>query len=448
MALAANQTAAPRHALLAHAPEDVFAWRGAQPVLAREFLDELARVAAALPERSHVLNLCADRYRFTLFFLAAVARGQVTLLPPSTTPNVIRALRTFAADAYCVSDEPDAAAGLPRFDPDDAPAKPALPLAAIPADQVVACVFTSGSTGEPQPNFKTWGAMAHDARAEARRLRILGPGDTILGTVPAQHMYGFESTVMLPLHAGAALTAGRPYFPADIDAAIRSVPGRRTLFITPFHLKTWLAAGDAARIERIVSATAPLSAELAREAEERTGAEVLEIYGCTEAGQIATRRTALGEEWTLYDGMRLREHEGRVFVSGGHVEAPTPLQDVIEMRGDGRHFVLHGRLADMVNVAGKRSSIAYLNHQLAAIPGVVDGVFHLPDEGEADGVTRLTAFVVAPTLTANDVLAALRERIDAAFLPRPVVMVDALPRERTGKIPRAALVALAQRARR
>jgi acyl-coenzyme A synthetase/AMP-(fatty) acid ligase len=260
-------------------------------------------------------------------------------------------------------------------------------------------------------------------------------------------MYGFESTILLPLLSGAELTAERPYFPADIDAALARTPGRRTLFITPFHLRAWLAGATNARVETIVSATAPLSAELAREAEARTGARVLEIYGCTEAGQIATRRTAAGEEWTLYDGMRLREQDGRVVVSGGHVETPTPLQDVIEIRGDGRHFVLHGRMADMVNIAGKRNSIGYLNHQLASIPGVVDGVFHAPDEKEADGVTRLMAFVVAPTLEARHVLAALRERLDPAFLPRPLLMVEALPRESTGKITRAALEALAARAR-
>lgn len=435
-----------RHALSVHAPADVFAWRGAQAITAREFFADVARVAAALPATSHLLNLCTDRYRFTLFFVAGVMRGQVTLLPPGTNAKALRSLHAFAPDARYVADEPHDGIGLPRFEPDPA-SSATLPLLPIPADQVVACVFTSGSTGEPQPNFKTWGSLVADARAEAQRV-VAGPGDTILGTVPAQHMYGFESTVMLPLQSGAALTSERPYFPAEIDAAIARVPPRRLLFITPFHLKAWLAAGEPARVETIVSATAPLSVDLACEAEARTGARLIEIYGCTEAGQVATRRTALGEEWTLHEGMRLREQAGRVVVSGGHVEEPTVMHDLIEIRGDGRHFVLHGRLADMVNIAGKRSSLAHLNHQLTSIRGVVDGVFHAPEEREADGVTRLMAFVVAPTLDRRRVLAALRERIDAAFLPRPMVMVESLPRDRTGKITREALLALAERARR
>jgi acyl-coenzyme A synthetase/AMP-(fatty) acid ligase len=249
--------------------------------------------------------------------------------------------------------------------------------------------------------------------------------------------------VLLPLLSGAAMTAERLYLPADIDAAIERLAAPRTMFTTPFHLRAWLANPDAARIETLVSATAPLSAELAREAEARTGAKLLEIYGCTEAGQIATRRTAVTGEWELLDGLKLREQGVQVVVSGGHVEQPTPLQDVIEIRNDGTHFVLHGRFADMVNIAGKRNSLGYLNHQLTSIPGVKDGVFFMPDDIEPDGVTRLTAFAVAPGLDAREILDALRELIDAAFLPRPLHLVDELPRQLTGKIQREALRALA-----
>jgi acyl-coenzyme A synthetase/AMP-(fatty) acid ligase len=135
-------------------------------------------------------------------------------------------------------------------------------------------------------------------------------------------------------------------------------------------------------------------------------------------------------------------------VAGGHVERPTPLMDIIEPLGGGTRFLLHGRVADMVNIAGKRNSIGYLDHQLHAIPGVVDGAFFMPDETDPDGVTRLMAFVVAPTLTTAQVTAALRTRIDAAFLPRPIVMLERLPRQLTGKLPREQLKALARDARK
>ncbi len=440
----------PRHPLIGHAAAGtLLALRRGERVGAGRFLADVRATAAALPPARHILNFCSDRYRFAVVLCAAIVRGQVTLLPPTTTPNVIASLRAFAPDAYCMGDDARCDVDLPRFDLPGLgqSAEGGFEVPDIAADQVIACVFTSGSTGEPQPNFKAWGSLVLDVALEARRLAI-GPGHCILGTVPPQHMYGFESTVLLPLLSGAAFTAERLYFPADINEAIERAPAPRTLFTTPFHLRAWLESGEPARIETLVSATAPLSVSLARAAEERTGATLLEIYGCTEAGQVATRRPTQSPEWQAFDGMRLWNEAGQAMVSGGHVEQPTALADLIEVQGDGTRFVLHGRSADMVNVAGKRNSIGYLDHQLIAIAGVEDGAFYLPDDAGAEGVTRLMAFAVAPGVQASAILEGLRSRIDAAFMPRPLVLVDRLPRGLTGKLPREALRSLAAKSRK
>jgi acyl-coenzyme A synthetase/AMP-(fatty) acid ligase len=435
--------------LIAHAsPRAVLAWRGAEPVTAGRFLADVAAAAQSLPESGHILNFCADRYRFAVLFAAAIVRGQVTLLPPTTTPHVIQAMREFAPDAYYVTDDPSTEVDMPRHTLSEPPARAAsgFDVPEAPADQRVACVFTSGSTGEPRPNYKHWGPLVADIRAEATRLAV-GPGHTILGTVPSQHMFGLESTVMLPLLSGAALTAKRLYYPAEIDAALRHSRAPRVLFSTPFHLRAWIEShpdGEAvAQVETIVSATAPLSVGLARAVEQRTGAALHEIYGCTEAGQIATRRTTEGPEWHAFEGLKLWLNGEQAMVGGGHVEKPTPLGDVIEVLGDGTRFLLHGRTADMVNIAGKRNSIGYLDHQLTAIEGVVDGAFFLPEAGAEDAVTRLVAFVVAPGVDPARILARLRSRIDPAFLPRPLVPVARLPRQLTGKLTRESLLALA-----
>jgi acyl-coenzyme A synthetase/AMP-(fatty) acid ligase len=218
------------------------------------------------------------------------------------------------------------------------------------------------------------------------------------------------------------------------------------LITTPVHLRTLLAADlPWPALDLIVSATAPLSRELAQEAERRSGAPLLEIYGSTETGQIATRRTGESEAFHLFPGVRLRADNGQTYAHGGHIEQMTPMCDVIELSGE-REFTLHGRTADLVNVAGKRSSFGYLNAQLNAIPGVVDGAFFLRDggggEGQATGIARLAAAVVAPGLNAASLLDRLRERIDPVFLPRPLLLVGRLPRNATGKLPHQALEAL------
>ena len=93
---------------------------------------------------------------------------------------------------------------------------------------------------------------------------------------------------------------------------------------------------------------------------------------------------------------------------------------------------------DLIHVAGKRSSLAHLNFHLNRIEGVEDGVFWLPDD-VAEGVVRTVAFVVAPTLSAGQIIAALRARLESAFVPRRVVHVHSLPRIATGKLTSAAL---------
>ena len=100
------------------------------------------------------------------------------------------------------------------------------------------------------------------------------------------------------------------------------------------HLRSLLTAEIALpALDLLLSATAMLPVNLAREVERRYGAPLFEIYGSTETGQIAARRTALEDEWQLWDGVQLQQIEDRVWAQGGHVEQATALADVVELRG-------------------------------------------------------------------------------------------------------------------
>ena len=467
-------------ALLSHGtPEAVVAYRSGIPVTALQFLHDAECLARALPAGEHVLNVCADRYRFTVGLAACLITGRVSLLPSTHTPEVIGQLAGFAPDAFCLTDAPDCDIALPQYYYSEMPehaeagptagpgAGPGAGLASlaggagsagaglaedatwcvpeIPVTQLAAIVFTSGSTGTPLPYRKTWGRLARCVRDGAPRLGLLdGRSHALVGTVPAQHMYGFESTVLLALQSGNAFAAERPFYPADVAAAMAAVPQPRALITTPVHLRALLtAAVQLPPVDLVVSATAPLGQDLAREVEAKFHTTLLEIYGSTETGQIAMRRAAQAAAWRLWPGVRLKVTDGEVLAHGGHVEQLTPMCDVIELIDD-EEFLLHGRTADLVNVAGKRSSFGYLNAQLNAIPGVIDGVFFLRDGATGStGVARLGAVVVAPTLSVAALTEQLRQRIDPVFLPRPLIMVERLPRNATGKLPQRALQRLA-----
>ncbi|HYL70716.1 MAG TPA: AMP-binding protein [Candidatus Dormibacteraeota bacterium] len=420
------------------------AYRGGQALSAGRFLADVARVARSLPEGKHVLNACADRYHFSVGFAASLVSGKQSLLPSTHTPEVIRQLLAFAPDVVCLSDEDDCDIELPRVRyPEGDGEGVGFVVPRVAADALAACVFTSGSTGTPLPYRKSWGHLVSCVREESGRLGLPG-GCAIVATVPSQHMYGFESSVLLPLANGHALAAERPFYPADIAAVLSRVPQPRVLISTPIHLRALIESGTTLPpTELILSATAPLAQQLAAEVEQRYRTKLLEIYGSTETGQIALRRPTAGPEWRLWPGVTLVSKDGETFAQGGHIEQPTRMCDVLEMV-DRERFLLHGRLADLVNIAGKRSSLAYLNHQLNAIPGVQDGAFfHLEDaRATHTGVTRVAACVVAPELEAAALLEALRQRIDPVFLPRPLLFVARLPRNTTGKLPQEALRSL------
>lgn len=429
----------------------VFGADGGVVTLAR-FLRQARGLAECLPEATHAINLCEDRSRFLLAFCAAALRGQTTLLPPSRAPDAVAEIRRRHPQAWCLTDADAADAGgarhwrLPACIPGrDGPA-PALD----PHARAV-IGYTSGSTGVPVAHPKTWHAFhaSHAQNLAALHHLWQGAGRAhVVATVPPQHMYGMELSVLLPLLGNAAVHAGRPFFPRDIVQALHDAPAPPLLVTTPVHLRALLqalAADPSLRpppLAGIVSATAPLPGALAEDAEARLGCEVRELFGSTETCVIASRRCAREDTWTPYPGVRLQPCADGCRVEAPQLEAPVLLADLVELHGDGR-FGLRGRQADLLEIAGKRASLADLTRKLLAIPGVVDGVVFQLDAPGSGGVQRIAALAVAPALDEGAILAALRRSVDPVFLPRPLRRVAALPRNATGKLPRAELQALA-----
>lgn len=418
------------------------AWHNGKPISVEKFLADVDYLAALLPSAKHILNLCRNRYHFTVGLAAAIISNKVSVLPPTHTPEMLRQLQAFASDVFCLHDNDDCSITLPLLHfpalPEHRGVKVAIPQ--INVQQLIAVVFTSGSTGTPIPHSKSWGSLVSNVQAQARRLGLLASTNyNIVGTIPPQHMYGLESTVLLPLQTSNALSSAHPFYPADICNILKAIPTPRVLVSTPLHLRLLLEAElEVPELALTLSATAPLSMTLAHKIEKKLKAPLMEIYGSTETGQIATRHTTQTTVWQLLPGVTLTQRGEQTWAGGGHVEIASHLNDIIELTDD-QCFLLHGRKQDLINIAGKRSSLAHLNYHLNAIEGVIDGAFFMPDELSHDHVTRLGACVVAPSLTTSSLLAALRLHIDPVFLPRPLLFVESLPRNATGKLPREAL---------
>ena len=427
-------------------------WNHGRAISAGEFLTEVQALALLLPQARHAVNLCEDRYRFLVSFCAAVVAGQTNLLPSSRAPQAIDEVMRGHAGCYALSDRaldpaPPRLFVLPasggKVENNTCITAPQIPR--IAADQIVAIAFTSGSTGAPKANRKTWASVCASSALNCTTLNSVAAVPNILATVPAQHMYGLELSVLLPLRSCAAIHSGHPLFPADVAQALAEMPAPRVLVTTPFHLRALLEDRTALPpLAAITSATAPLDAELAALAERRYATTVIELFGSTETCVIAQRRTARGDAWSLYPDIDLHPQPGGTLASAPHFAEAVLLQDIVELL-PARQFNLRGRNSDLLDIAGKRASLADLTRRLLAIPGVLDGVVFQLDAGtdaaEKSGVRRLAALAVAPTLSNAQILAGLREAVDPVFLPRPLRRVAALPRNATGKLPREALLA-------
>ena len=424
-------------------PARVLVFDGAGRVSLGEFMDQARGLAARLPDARYVAHLSADRYRFLLGFCAAAMRGQVALLPPSGAPRTLaEVLQVHAAGgAYRLGGEQGLAVDGPEAVPGTASAV-GHPVPTVRGGDLAAIGYTSGSTGRPQAHAKTWAAFATGTAQNLVALADLWGGQPpqVVATVPPQHMYGMEMSVLLPLLGGAAVHAGRPLLPADVALALEQACGPRLLVTTPVHLRALLRSGVALPpLAGIVSATAPMPPELAAEAEDRYGGEVRELFGSTETCVFARRRTARDDLWTPLPGVRVAPQPDRTLVHAPHLPEPVALADLMEVAADGR-FRVCGRQADLLEIAGKRASLGDLTRRLLAVPGVEDGVVVQLQPEQEGGVGRIAALAVAPGLAPADIVAALRATLDPVFLPRKVRLLPQLPRNATGKLCREVLL--------
>ncbi|WP_425502874.1 AMP-binding protein [Pseudomarimonas arenosa] len=432
----------PLERLLSVGPQDALS--------VEDFLRRVNGLAALLqqqaPTANQVLNLCENRQRFLLVLGAALSRGLPCLLPPSRAPDVIGEMLARYPNAIAMGDDrhddgvrldalPERYVSLPIELPSAAAERPI-----IAAEQLAVIGFTSGSSGPPKPQPKRWGSFCLSTGRNLDLLRryVDRPLHAVV-TVPPQHMYGMETSVLMPLLGEISVDQGRPFFPADIAAALSAASSPRALITTPVHLKSLLESELLLpQIDLILSATAPLSQSLAVKAEQRTGAVVLELFGSTETCVIAYRETAREQGWQPHPGVHFKAEPNGTWVKAPWIDEPVLLHDRMQIDADGR-FYLTGRCSDHLEIGGKRASLQEINQRLLALPGVQDAVVFIP-EGRA-GVTRLAALVVAPGCNARDLLKALRASVDPLFLPRPLRLVERLPRNDTGKLPREALLA-------
>ena len=357
--------------------------RDGEAVSAAQFLAHVQQWPPALPVAPAAVNLCEDRYAFLVAFCAIVLRGQINLLPSSRAPRAIDEVMAAHPGCYALGEQAldpappayhrlaVARRGLPagRADRRGRRSRPTRwwPSAIPPAPPA-----------HPAAHVKTWGSFHASNAGNLAMLRAGGRAAfEVVATVPPQHMYGMEMSVLLPLLGDVGVHAGRPFFPADVAAALAAVPraaGAGDHAGAPARAGG-IRRGAAAAGGDAFGHGAHADGAGAKPAEQRFGAPLLEVFGSTETCVFASRRPTLrtrsGRCTTASPCIRSRTARR---YTRRNCTAPVTLADIVTLQTPVRGFRLCGRHADMLEIAGKRASLGDLTRRLLAIPGVRDGV--------------------------------------------------------------------------
>lgn len=229
-------------------PQSPLAWHQGKSMPASTVLSHIRFISDQLPHKQYVINMCQDRYAFLVGFAAALFHNQTTLLPPNQTPDILQQLLNQYPDSYYMTDGQERIEGLEgiTLNLDSSSDRPPMENPYFLDSHIAAIAFTSGTTGRPRPNPKTWGSMVQIAKKTGERLAFSDNDPvTIVATVPHQHMYGLETSIMLPLQHGWCIHSERPFFPEDIAASLSQHPSQRIVVSTPFISgpASWLNPG-------------------------------------------------------------------------------------------------------------------------------------------------------------------------------------------------------------
>jgi len=419
----------------------VAVYRG-EPVSRRQFWADVFAFGQLLKDAPYVINDCSNRYAFLVSFVACLVKGQVSLFPSSRTRAIFEQLQRSYGDVYCISDQAGSLMGVEvlAFDTDCLGGECRHQPVAIPAEQAALIAFTSGTTGEPKAHVKSWGGFLHEARVAGLSLGLdKNRVGYCLATIPAQHMYGFIASIMVPLCYGISIVEKCPFYPEDIRTQLSALDNNAMLVTTPIQLRNCVHERPSMdNLSFILSSAAPLERSIAEQAEQLFDVPVYEFYGSTETGAMAFRETCKTEYWTSFEDIGVAQKNSRLEVNAPYFTEKQIIQDYVDVLDD-RRFIFRGRSSEVIKVSGKRTSLHELNGVLWSIDGVRDGTFYQL-ETELGG--RLMLFAVVDGVSRENLLQSLKGKIDAVFMPRKVIFLESLPRSESGKLPLKELQAL------
>ena len=348
--------------------------------------------------------------------------------------------------------------------------------AEVAASDVAAILYTSGTTGNPKGAMLTHGNF-WSAGSDIMMCMDLVSTDIALNVAPLFHVGGLCVVTLPVMQAGGHVVLHRAFDPVDMMQAIArykvSVGFAVPAMLLFMSQHPDFAAADLSSLRSIAVGGAPVPEPLLKLYGDR-GIPVHQGYGMTETVAINTflrpdkAAAKLGScgtgplltEFAIKDpqGNRLSlpGARGEVCVRGpnvmkGYWNRPDANAAVFDSEGwfhtgdvgymdDEGYLFLCDRLKDMVISGGENIYPAELESVLSGHPAIAEiAVIGAPDEKWGERVVAVAALKPGASLTLEELRDFGQKSLARYKLPLELRLVEALPRNPTGKILKTAL---------
>lgn len=407
-----------------------------------DFKADVSRLRSAIEKEKYdawILN-ADDIYHFLVAVFALFQSRRKILFSANRQPEFIREIRTENV-GFLSDGDAEGALRIPQILETFSPEKPWEPF---DAEKARASLFTSGTTGAPKEIAKSGLQFENEANALAQRFERDFSGREFYTTVNHHHIYGMAFGVFVPISAGLPIRRTRLEFPEELERIVRE---RAVIVSSPAFLKRlaysykkrlpfaakpfWLSAGGA------------LPDDVARGVEKVSGNGVQEIYGCSEAGAMATRRIDEGTFFLPISPNRISlAGNGCLEIQSSYADAGRFVTgDLGTVNADGS-FCLLGRADSIVKIEEKRISLLEVENRLRET-GVVRDVRVVPLSGKRQYLAAaivwndagIEQFRGLPKRRINEFFKSrLSGFLESTVLPKKWRYLEELPQDAMGKI--------------
>ena len=327
---------------------------------------------------------------------------------------------------------------------DDSSVGEPLPEVQISKDQELLQIFTGGSTGAPKVWSKTVGNIFGEAIYMASCYEI-NSDDVIVSTVSPYHIYGLLFSVMIPLVTSASVLAATPSFPLEIVDSVQQ-QSATILVSVPVHYRILKGRSVGTTLRLAFSSAGMLEKEDSLSFSSCNMIGVVEVYGSTETGGLASRDRFAGQEsFNPLEPLYWKIYEERLYVRSPFLSPELMVdKEGFFLSGDRvkrvgtNSFSLHGRADAITKVGGIRVDLDEVKDVLRNQPQVKECVVVSIPEKNGRG-NLIAALIRGNDVDVDQVKNTLLDLLEPAAQPKRIRVVSAIPTNSNGKYDREAI---------